>query len=102
MRITEILIETREDIRLLILLSGFDLSRIESKSFKVKEIFLKDPSNPQFNRAMKTYLFQLNLMLLEIINLPQWEKWSEINDGNLVKQEISKLYNDNLTFMKKY
>jgi hypothetical protein len=102
MKIYEIIVESPEDIKLLISLSGFDLDQIKHNSQKVKNQFLKDPDNPVFVFGMKQFLSQLNIQLLGITQLSQWSEWIETTDGKEVQKEILDLYDENLNFIRDF
>jgi hypothetical protein len=103
MKINEILlIETAEDIKLLINLAGFDIDEIANKSQQIQQQFLRNPADPGFAEGMRHYLVELNLLLIKISEMPNWQEWSNTADGVAVQQELDKLYNNNLEFMKKY
>ena len=102
MKINEIIVESSEDIRLMICLAGFDLSEIEANCAKVKNQFLLKPNDPRYRRGMKQFLTELNLKLIEVSEMSQWESWALTTDGKELQRVMNDLYNDNIAFITKY
>lgn len=101
MKISEIILESPADLKLILKMMGFDLYQLKTKSARVKSQF-KVYHLDQHRVAMKTYLSSLNSYLFEIAQLSQWDNWMKTEDGKMVMREIDKLYNDNIAFMKKH
>ena len=51
---------------------------------------------------MRSYLFHINQLIVEISQLTQWNTWSTTNDGKTVSREFDKIYFDNMNFMKRF
>lgn len=99
MRINEILIESPEDVKLLLSILGYDINTLSKSSSDIKQQYNDNPSQ-MYETAMKSYLTKINMILIEMANLSQWASWIEMHDGQQVMREIEDVYNDNVEFMK--
>jgi hypothetical protein len=101
MKINELLLESPQDIKLMITMMGFDIDQLSELSQKVRAKH-QESITQKSTIPMKTYLFQINMKFVEISQLKQWQEWGKTSDGISLQRELDKLYSDNLTYMSQY
>ena len=99
MKISDLLVESADDVKLLLALIGHDLKAITIRSNRIKEQYNSNPT-PVFKEGMITFLSRINMELIAIATLPQWEFWIQNIDGKEVMHEIDSLYYSNLDFIE--
>jgi hypothetical protein len=75
---------------------------VRNNSMKVRKQFQQSSKDNLSVMGMKSFLFELNTMLIKISEISQWDQWRNSPDGKSVMREVDKIYNDNLNLMKKY
>lgn len=101
MKISDILLESPDNIKLLLMLENVYLQKLEDAVSRVKKQFLENPS-PINADGMRSFLSYTNQQLELASSLPQWDEWMKYPDGQAVMQEMTVLFNSNTQFMLKY
>lgn len=76
--------------------------KLKNDSVSVKQKFKQIQDTPYNRSVMRKFLFDINITILKISQLPQWNVWMKDNSGKAVMRELTKTYSNNLAFMKRF
>jgi len=100
MKISELLIESEEDISTYLAILGHDIVMYETGANAIKQQYVESPT-AQNKVAVRAILFEVNLRIMKLVNdIELWERLETNTGVDVIYDRFVTLYNDNDEFLE--